>query len=235
MNKKKILIVSLLLNGVFIFLLYNTYVLHTGMRHRIGKILRANKVSAYENIRNNKEYTDLYAVYPRKQAAIVMLGDSITHGAEWNELLDRNDVVNRGIGGDNTLGMLRRMDFVYKLDPKICFIMGGVNDMKDGMSAGEVFDYYKKIIAGLEEHGVVPVIQSTLYSSKLLSRETDELDRLLKQYAASRDLYYMDLNKLLAVDKVLNQAYSLDGLHLNAKGYEVWGKEVESALKKYGL
>jgi len=235
MNKKRILIASLLLNGVFIFLLLNVYVWHLGVRYHVKKVLGVNKVGSYKDPGNNKEYTDLYAVYPRKQAAIVMLGDSITQGVEWDELLDRNDIVNQGIGGDDTLGMLNRLSFVYKLNPKICFVMGGVNDLRRGSSVGEVFEHYKKIITGLEEHGVTPVIQSTLYSNRLLSGETDALDRLLEQYAASRNLYYMDLNKLLAVDKVLNRDYSLDGLHLNAKGYEIWGKEVESVLKKYGL
>ncbi len=38
---------------------------------------------------------------------IAMLGDSITNGCAWNELLKRTDVINRGIGGDTTTGMVR--------------------------------------------------------------------------------------------------------------------------------
>lgn len=223
------------LNLLFIFLLYNTYVLHTGVRHRIEKFLKAHKISSYENVRNNDDFKDLYVAYRRKQANIVMLGDSVTQGVEWNELMDRNDIVNRGIGGDNTLGMLRRVDFVYQLDPKICFIMGGVNDMKDGISAEEVFDRYKKIIVGLKEHGVIPVIQSTFYSIKLSSEKTDALNRLLKQYAERNGLYYMDLNQFLTTNKSFNSGCSFDGTHLTGQGYKIWGREVENALKKYGL
>jgi hypothetical protein len=32
-----------------------------------------------------------------------MLGNSLTAGVDWNELLDRPDIANRGIGGDITM------------------------------------------------------------------------------------------------------------------------------------
>jgi lysophospholipase L1-like esterase len=223
------------LNVLLIFLLYNTYVLRSGVRHGVEKLLKTAGISSYENVRNNGEYTDLYAAYQPKQANIVMLGDSVTHNVEWNELLGRDDVVNRGIGGDNTLGMLRRIGFVYKLHPKICFVMGGVNDMKDGISVEEVFDHYQKIVAGLKERGIIPVIQSTFYSVKLPAENTDRLNKVLKKYAEDQGLYYMDLNRSLAVNRSLKKELSPDGTHLNAKGYEVWKRELEIVLKKYGL
>ena len=42
------------------------------------------------NFRSNPNYTyemGLYDIYKTKQADIVMLGNSITHGVKWNELL----------------------------------------------------------------------------------------------------------------------------------------------------
>ena len=58
-----------------------------------------------------------------KQADIVMLGNSITAGIDWNEILDRKDIVNRGINGDITEGMLNRMNSVLKVKPKVCFFL----------------------------------------------------------------------------------------------------------------
>jgi hypothetical protein len=42
---------------------------------------------------------DLYAHLPHRNGAIVFIGDSITEGCPWDELLQR-PVLNQGIGGD---------------------------------------------------------------------------------------------------------------------------------------
>ena len=45
---------------------------------------------------------------------IVMLGDSITEGGEdWNKYFKSNNIVNRGISGDTTLGVLARLNEIY--------------------------------------------------------------------------------------------------------------------------
>ena len=51
-----------------------------------------------------------------KQYRFVMRGDSITDHGEWNELLGREDVINRGIGGDTTYGVLKR---IANLNPSL--------------------------------------------------------------------------------------------------------------------
>ena len=58
-----------------------------------------------------------------------MLGNSLTNRISWNELLVRDDIANRGIGSDITAGFINRINFVFNVKPKICFIEGGVNDL----------------------------------------------------------------------------------------------------------
>ncbi|PID27048.1 MAG: hypothetical protein CR982_06980 [Candidatus Cloacimonadota bacterium] len=85
-----------------------------------------NQFDMRKEYQKNCEYTkeiDLYKQY-NKKGNIVMLGNSITYGVNWNELLNRNDIINRGIGSDTTEGFLSRMEYIYKAEPKICFIMG---------------------------------------------------------------------------------------------------------------
>ena len=48
---------------------------------------------------------------------VVMLGDSITEGADWAALLPQTRVHNHGIGGDDTVGVLRRLDLVTRAQP----------------------------------------------------------------------------------------------------------------------
>jgi hypothetical protein len=46
----------------------------------------------------------------KTKADIVMIGDSITDGAEWHEMFPQLNIVNRGISGDTTVGVLNRLD-----------------------------------------------------------------------------------------------------------------------------
>ena len=60
---------------------------------------------------------------------IVFLGNSITKGGgDWNEKLNTNNIVNRGISGDYTGGVLIRLDEVIHYKPIAVFIMIGVNE-----------------------------------------------------------------------------------------------------------
>ncbi|MFT4019161.1 MAG: hypothetical protein QM668_19515 [Agriterribacter sp.] len=38
-------------------------------------------------------------------------------------------MANRGIGSDVTEGYINRINDIFELEPKICFIEGGVNDL----------------------------------------------------------------------------------------------------------
>ena len=51
----------------------------------------------------------LYESYPKSKNDIVFLGNSITDRVDWNELLGKSNVRNRGISGDITFGVLQRL------------------------------------------------------------------------------------------------------------------------------
>ena len=67
-----------------------------------------------------------------QQGAIVFLGISITEQGWWSLLLKRGDVENRGIGGDNTFGMIDRLPDILKSKPRKIFLMAGINDLTGG-------------------------------------------------------------------------------------------------------
>ena len=67
-----------------------------------------------------------------QQGAIVFLGNSITEQGWWSLLLKRGDVENRGIGGDNTFGMIDRLPDILKSKPRKIFLMAGINDLTGG-------------------------------------------------------------------------------------------------------
>src|SRR5207244_10058498 len=58
-------------------------------------------------------------------ADVVMLGDSITEGMDWRELFPDVRILNRGIAGDTSAGVLNRLDEVIARHPKMVFLMIG--------------------------------------------------------------------------------------------------------------
>jgi len=182
-----------------------------------------------------------YDVYHTTQADIVMLGTSLTANAEWAELLGRKDVVNRGVGSDITSGFLSRIGYILRLHPKICFIEGGVNDVFNGIEPNEIFSSIMKIIDTLKEAGITPVIQTAPFAAppiqdaSAINGKLRALNDRLRAYADSSAAEFIDLNALLASNEQLNPGLTPDGLHLNGRGYAIWGEAVEAILARHKL
>lgn len=207
----------------------------------MGQLPQQGDTLLYLANANYKLQTGLYDVYKTKQANIVMLGNSITHGVNWFELLGRTDIVERGIPSDILEGFLARMQYVYKLNPKICFVMGGINDIYSGIPMDKIFENYKNVISGLKQRGIIPVIQSTLYvspkwhSAAVKNPEVKKFNLMLREYAQQNNIDFLDLNPLLTVNNFLKDEFTYDGLHLKGEAYRVWGLQLESIIKKHGL
>ena len=59
----------------------------------------------------------LFEVLPTSKKDIIFLGNSITNGGEWAELLGNPHVKNRGISGDRADTMLDRLHVITKGKP----------------------------------------------------------------------------------------------------------------------
>jgi len=176
------------------------------------------------------KYVKLHEIYATQSADIVMLGDSLTSNVNWSELFDR-PIINRGVGGDVTDGYLHRMSFIYKLKPKKVFMNGGTNDFVAGYSVEQVLENYKLIIKNLQDHEIKPYMQSVVYTSfDEINNKITQINLLLQQYCNDNNIVYIDLNKGLAKDKKLIDKYTIDGSHLNARGYEVWKNEIKDYI-----
>jgi lysophospholipase L1-like esterase len=183
----------------------------------------------------------LHSVYRTTHADVVMLGNSITFGANWSELLGRTSIANRGIGGDNTYGFLNRMDDIVTLKPKLCFIMGGINDIFADIPVDSVYRNYVKILEMLRSKSIIPVVQSTLHVSPKWKRAEEknpvvtELNSRLRTYAELNNIEYLDVDALLSADGALRDENTFDGVHLTAPAYVRWAALVDDVLKKHGL
>jgi hypothetical protein len=71
----------------------------------------------------------LFEKLPDTRKEIIFLGNSITDGCEWSELLADRHVKNRGISGDVTAGVLNRIREITASKPAKVFLLIGINDL----------------------------------------------------------------------------------------------------------
>ena len=208
--------------------------------HRILSKFSTKSVYNYMDNLQYKRMLDFYKVYS-KPGNVVMLGDSLTAQIDWNELLNRTDIVNRGIGGDVTEGFLNRMEYVYKVRPKICFILGGGNDILNNIPEDTTIRNISIVIQGLKEHKILLVLESVLYSasdfrdSENYNRKVENLNKKLYDLAIVHSIEWLDLNRVLSKNGTLRSENSFDGIHLTKEGYFIWKQEVERILKKNNM
>ncbi|MCT4629156.1 GDSL-type esterase/lipase family protein [Winogradskyella sp.] len=170
-----------------------------------------------------------------------MLGNSITQNVNWNELLNRTDIINRGIGKDVTAGFKNRLNHVTSLKPKYCFIMGGINDILFNIDVDEILANYEDIVRILKAENIIPIIQSTLFVSESyenansINIKVNNLNSRLIQLSKSHDVKYLDLNGILSSNNNLKDSYTTDGIHLNGIGYLKWKKILAMEMKNHQL
>ncbi|MBL7766930.1 MAG: hypothetical protein JNJ58_12590 [Chitinophagaceae bacterium] len=190
---------------------------------------------------NYTEACDLYTSYTGSKN-IVMFGNSICYRIQWNELLQRNDMANRGIGADITEGYLHRMESVLNLNPKICFVEGGINDIAIGIPKENTIRNLNAILDTLNAHGVKAILHTVFPVAKsypdaaLINEKVQAMNLDIQNLSNQKQVPLIDLYPLLSESGLLKDEYAQsDGIHLTAKAYLIWKKEIEKILLSFGL
>ncbi|WP_236940368.1 GDSL-type esterase/lipase family protein [Flavobacterium anhuiense] len=178
---------------------------------------------------------------PTDKNEIILLGDSITNCANWEEIFPDKKVKNRGISGDITLGVLDRMDEIVRSKPKKVFILIGINDIAQKISPEKILENYQNIILKLKNDSP----RTRVYIQSILPTN-DEFDTFKNHQGKMQMIkeINIELEKLAKENKVefinlfqyfldqngkLSKSYTNDGLHLLGPGYLLWA----SIIKKY--
>lgn len=180
------------------------------------------------------ERVALFEKEPVVTGKTIFLGNSITEGGNWQKLTGDNSVINRGIGGDITYGILRRLDDVIKRKPSKLFILIGINDIGKDIPDEAIANNYVKIIKRIQTASPETVIyvQSILPLNPTVPNFPQHYDKqdhvvhtnqLLREVAKMTNTKFVNIFPLFLDDQqLLDKKYTNDGLHLNANAYEVW-------------
>lgn len=188
---------------------------------------------------------------------IVALGDSLTVGETGFDFSDSDEsasypkylellaeehlhriqskvnvnVLNRGINGDLTSGMLERFSRdVVDEKADYVIILGGSNDIGWGFDPAVIAHNLTTMYDAAWNKGIMAVacsVPSILGLDELIPPRLN-LNRMIRSEAEKRSIAFMDLFTATADPRTnrLLEDYSADGLHLNTKGYRQMGKYI---------
>lgn len=161
---------------------------------------------------------------PVRAGDTIFLGDSITELGDWDDLFPDARARNRGIAGDDTAGVLARLDQVTAGKPGQVFLMIGTNDLAFGVDENEIVTNIEEIVSGIsgESPDAEIFVQSVLPRAAGYREQVESLNRKLRS-ATSGEAAWIDLYPhFLDADGSISDMYSIDELHLSDKGYLVW-------------
>ncbi len=186
---------------------------------------------------NNTYYQgrmELFVTLPQTPNAVVFLGNSITERGMWHELLPGKAVMNRGIGGDNTFGVLARISPIIASKPSKLFLLIGINDIGRNLPVAVIAANYEKIVKRFRTESP----KTTVYLQSVLPMNDDilkaaylknkghliiELNEKIKEIAVKYKLTYVNLHDVFNDGKdKLKAELTADGIHINPPAYGLW-------------
>lgn len=194
---------------------------------------------------------------------IICHGDSLTEGADiekayiWTSLIEhhlRVPVVNHGIGGDTTAGMLSRFPYeVAQQKPAIAILMGGTNDLWWDLDLNLIQANLAAMVSQAKYHDIAPVIGLPLpiriekakaqewappiKGYEHLATQINNLVEALKTTAEQREVPVLDFHHLFLDDQGAVKTSLLldDGVHASRDGHRVMGVHAVEFIKKVFL
>ncbi|MBR5018147.1 MAG: lipase [Bacteroidales bacterium] len=178
----------------------------------------------------------LVALPGAAQPRAALMGDSITE--LWLKLhpdfFSANNLLGCGISGQVSGQMLDRFQKdVIDQHPAIAVINAGTNDIAENKGAYDEDVTFSNIIAMVEmarRNGIQPVMTSVLPAAAFRWRPsvTDAPDKIaslnarLLAWALENDIPYVNYYAaMVTLGRAMDAAYSKDGVHPTAEGYDV--------------
>ena len=239
-------------NDLSIILLTNA--VHPEDKHSVVRLrsLVANAVAA-SLCPPERLYTDHYYKRflqfadetPVTSKDIVMVGNSLTeNGGDWGYRLNKKNIRNRGIIGDEAMGIYDRLFQILPGKPAKLFLMAGVNDVSHDLTADSVVTLITKVINKIETdspdtklylQSLLPINESfgryktMIGKTDLIPVINDKLEALAKE----RNIPFINLFPLFTEkgSNILRKELTTDGLHLTEEGYKIWSKALTNKVK----
>jgi len=182
------------------------------------------------------------SINPQPQQAILFIGSSsFTKWHDVQNYFPNNKIINRGFGGSTLPEVSGYVnDIVFPYHPKQVVVYCGDNDLasSDTITATTVANRFKNLFqiirTQLPDASIVYVsIKPSPSRQKLMPKMQEVNDAIKKFLKKQRNTAFVDVyHKMLNADgSIMSDIFIEDKLHMNAKGYAIWQKEIQPVLK----
>ena len=158
---------------------------------------------------------------PARSGSIVIAGDSIIQ--RFDRTLLGENVLNLGVGGEETRGLLNRFDQIVALSPAQVFVLIGTNDIGRQRDLNDIKADFRLLLA---RAGSMPetdfVFLSILPRQAQFDEDVDRMNAFIRETEKPENVSYLDVYSAMTQSgDSLDEVYSYDGLHLTREGYDV--------------
>lgn len=178
-----------------------------------------------------------------EDALVLAAGDSLTYGTgappggsypymlakmtDWN-------VINAGIAGDTSMGVLRRLPMLLlRYKPKLVIICIGINDFTLGIAQDVVKKNIHEICQQVQSSGAAQLLVSVPYMTQKNYQEGSLKNAPIYAELAKHFNILLQKNALLKL--VTTESMRSDWVHGNAMGYRYLALEIAFSLHSSGL
>ena len=179
--------------------------------------------------------------FPPKNAILLIGSSSFTKWTDVQDYFPGYTIINRGFGGSTLLDEIRYVnDIVFPYQPKQIIIYCGENDLasSDTVTASMVLDRFKQLFQMIRDKSEAPIAYISMKPSpsrRHLFPKMREGNQLIKEFLATqKNTAFIDVHQKMLdlTGEPLPEIFLDDSLHMNAKGYAIWKKEMEPYMQK---
>jgi lysophospholipase L1-like esterase len=179
--------------------------------------------------------------FPPKNAILLIGSSSFTKWTDVQDYFPGYTIINRGFGGSTLLDEIRYVnDIVFPYQPKQIIIYCGENDLasSDTVTASMVLDRFKQLFQMMRDKSEAPIAYISMKPSpsrRHLFPKMREGNQLIKDFLATqKNTAFIDVHQKMLdlTGEPLPEIFLDDSLHMNAKGYAIWKKEMEHYMQK---
>ena len=137
-----------------------------------------------------------------KLLTALFIGDSLTEWFDLGRYFPGVRIINEGIAGDTSFGVLERLDGIVDIRADKIFLMIGINDVFNGFIKADIIENQQLIIEQILTHvngtelivqSLLPVNETMLGSPGYLNKLIRGINKELQSHCKARKLTYLDL------------------------------------------
>ena len=194
---------------------------------------------SWNDIQNFKKQDSVS--FPPRNAILLIGSSSFTKWTDVQDYFPGYTIINRGFGGSTLLDEIRYVnDIVFPYQPKQIIIYCGENDLasSDTVTASMVLDRFKQLFQMIRDKSEAPIAYISMKPSpsrRHLFPKMREGNQLIKDFLTTqKNTAFIDVHQKMLdlTGEPLPEIFLDDSLHMNAKGYAIWKKEMEPYMQK---